>query len=266
MAERIAVMVVLESDDPELQMEKYDPSTAAGVARMRRAIVRHLKDANIRIVAFMSEYDGRLMLSLYDMAKEEAEGEGSVLRPPLAERDHLCNAILAQPGLSSATRTRLLDIVNREAGIGSRLRWPFMMVNPERFVAVSNWIMDNSHRPAKTAHFWARCLVLAEVNDGNVPIERTELAADMGVSPKVISEMLGYLVRCNALIRERKNGAYRYRLNRLVGTNIAPEEIREALQIQEPEIVGVVGLWPYDGSVAGRDDVIVQLHPIGRTK
>jgi hypothetical protein len=102
---------------------------------------------------------------------------------------------------------------------------------------------------------------LADFNDGNVPIDRAELAKRLEVSPRAISAMLGELVKCNALIREGKHPKFTYRLNRLVATNIAPEAVREALQVTEPEIAGVVGLWPHDGSVSGRDDKIVTLHP-----
>ena len=136
-----------------------------------------------------------------------------------------------------------------------------MMIHRERFSAVTEWISSNSHRALKTLRLWSKCLVLADYNDGNVPIDRDALTKDLGVSPQVLSAMLGELVKCNALIREGKHPHFSYRLNRLVGTNIAPEEIRETLQLHEPEIAGVVGLWPYDGTVEGRDDVIVQLHP-----
>lgn len=176
-------------------------------------------------------------------------------------RDRLCDAVLGAPDLTSSARTQLLNTINRLAGIGLKLRWPFMMIHKERLSAVTKWIVANSHRATKTLMFLVKCIELAEFDDGLVPIDRAKLSAELEVTPRTITLMLGELVRCNALIREGKHPHYRYRLNRLVGTNIAPEEIREALQVHEPEVAGIVGLWPYDGTVDGREDVVVRLRP-----
>ena len=120
-----------------------------------------------------------------------------------------------------------------------------MMLNPPRHTAVLNWLGQNSQRPARAMLLWAWCLKIADRHEGMVPLDRKQLAIELRVTPADVSRMLGELVKTRGLIRERgEDGKWQYRVNRLVATDL-PEEIRTPLQLTEPEVVGVTGLWPH---------------------
>lgn len=76
----LAVMVLIETDDPTLFPENLDNSTIRAVKRLRDAVVRALPGLS-RVVALMSEPEARLMFAAHKMACEQA-GIGEVLRPP----------------------------------------------------------------------------------------------------------------------------------------------------------------------------------------
>lgn len=60
MTERIAIIVVLETDDRDLQPENIDVSTVKAVAALRRAVIRNLPKLS-RVVAVMSEDHAKMM-------------------------------------------------------------------------------------------------------------------------------------------------------------------------------------------------------------
>lgn len=74
----IAVLVLLETDDPQLL--RPDVSTAEAAASFRPAVIDNLPKLT-RVVAAMSEFESRLMILAHESAKKSS-GLGEVLRPP----------------------------------------------------------------------------------------------------------------------------------------------------------------------------------------
>jgi hypothetical protein len=71
--EPIVAVVVLQSDDPRLDLDQIDVSTAAAAAALRQAIVDALP-ALTRVVSVMSEREGHLMVHAHRMAVSEIRG------------------------------------------------------------------------------------------------------------------------------------------------------------------------------------------------
>lgn len=77
---RLAVMVIIETDDERLAPETIDLSTAAKTAAIRRAVVANLPNLT-RVVMVMPEEAARLMLFAHNQAARES-GLDLIQRPP----------------------------------------------------------------------------------------------------------------------------------------------------------------------------------------
>lgn len=65
MSKSVAVLVILETDDPRLDPDALDVSTAKSVAEMRRAVVDNLPRLS-RVVMVTHEDTARLMCMAHD--------------------------------------------------------------------------------------------------------------------------------------------------------------------------------------------------------
>jgi hypothetical protein len=81
MATSIAVLVLLETDDPVLQPANLDVSSVQAVSRLRRAVVKALPKLT-RVVAVMDEEQARLMMFAHNRAVQESGAD--ILWPPSA--------------------------------------------------------------------------------------------------------------------------------------------------------------------------------------
>lgn len=70
----IAVLVLLETDDPRLDPDKLDNSTASKAAAVRRAVIENLPKLS-RVVVVMPEEAAQMMMGLYDYMVREMGGE-----------------------------------------------------------------------------------------------------------------------------------------------------------------------------------------------
>jgi hypothetical protein len=75
----VAVMVLIETDDPNLMPENVDVHTPARAARLRKAVMDNLPKVS-RVVMVLEEDTARLMCAAHDLAAEAAGL--SVRRPP----------------------------------------------------------------------------------------------------------------------------------------------------------------------------------------
>jgi hypothetical protein len=76
----IAVMVLIETDDPTLQPGNLDTTTAQAVARLRQKIINALPDLR-RVVCVMDEEQARVMMLAHNMAM--LKSGATVLWPPV---------------------------------------------------------------------------------------------------------------------------------------------------------------------------------------
>ena len=79
MARSLAVIVLVETDDPALQASNIDVRTVTGVSKLRRAVVKALPKLT-RVVAVMDEEQARIMMMAHDRAVRESGA--SALWPP----------------------------------------------------------------------------------------------------------------------------------------------------------------------------------------
>lgn len=114
---------------------------------------------------------------------------------------------------------KLLAAVDVETA--SANRWSFVMLSPGQNLSVVRFLRARSARPAVAMELWAQCFQHLRMDTGEVVLSRHELARDLGVSPKVVSELVGELVRFGALSRAREGRFVRYFMNPNVGTHLS---------------------------------------------
>lgn len=82
MAKRsIAVMVLLETDDPRLFVENLDHAAPAATATLRKAVIDNLPNLT-RLVLVTSEENARIMTQAHTAVMQELGFGDSVIRPP----------------------------------------------------------------------------------------------------------------------------------------------------------------------------------------
>lgn len=81
MPHSIAVMVILETDNPVLDPETIDVSTIAGTVAVRRAVIDALPNLS-RVVMVMPEEHARLMAAAHHIAATESGLADNIRQPP----------------------------------------------------------------------------------------------------------------------------------------------------------------------------------------
>lgn len=177
-----------------------------------------------------------------------AEVRRLVTRPERLRRDEVAalrQAVLpfledvsASSGMVQAVR-RLLGQVDLLAG--SSNRWRFVLISPEYFGGVVRHLRKNSVRPAVAVDLWSMCFRWL-TDDGELLFQRKEFAAELGVAPRVVSRLMGELIACKALRRERDGSGFRYFVNPRAGTHLSGVA-RDEAQAAAPalELVGGTG-------------------------
>jgi hypothetical protein len=75
----IAVTVLIETDDPRLDLTRISVATAAQAAALRRAVIENLPKLT-RVVSVMSEQEARLMHYAHRLVAQAADVE--IMHPP----------------------------------------------------------------------------------------------------------------------------------------------------------------------------------------
>jgi phospholipase C len=78
---KVVAFVQIETDDPRLDPERIDVSTAAATATLRRAVIAALPKKVSRLIAVTAVETAELMCMAHD-AGAAAAGLGGVKRPP----------------------------------------------------------------------------------------------------------------------------------------------------------------------------------------
>lgn len=119
-------------------------------------------------------------------------------------------------------------------------KWTFVMLSPEQNAAVVNWLVKNSGRPMVAVRVWAHCFEHLDYDTGEIRRHRDEIAKNVGVDPKHVSEIMTELVKMGAIIRRRERiagmrgpGPVHYFMNPRVATHL-PKGVREAAQVEAP--------------------------------
>lgn len=121
----------------------------------------------------------------------------------------------------------------------SLVKWRCSMISTTSGAAIARHLRASSYRPAVALELLWVCLREAEFNGGVVRKSRPQLAAELGVEPRVISRLMGEFVRIGVVARELVDDdgirltAPRYRVNPRVATN-ARRAFRKTVQDAAP--------------------------------
>lgn len=135
----------------------------------------------------------------------------------------------------------LVELDGQTAG---RNDWRFSMICCSAGSGVARHLRRCSYRPAVALELFWICLREGEFNDGVVGLSRPQLAAELGVEPRVVSRLMGELMRIGVLIREHvgddgiRLSVPRYRVSPRVSTNARRAE-RSAAQAAAPALTVV---------------------------
>lgn len=114
----------------------------------------------------------------------------------------------------------------------------FVMLFPHQQRAVARKLRKSS-RPAVANELWAVCFENM-TREGMVAFDRAMFARELGVSPKVVSQLMLELVRFECLLRQGSPRRYRYYVNPHVGTKLGDCKALDDAQAAAPalELVG----------------------------
>lgn len=116
---------------------------------------------------------------------------------------------------------KLVELAERH--LPSRQRWRFVMIDPDRFDEVVDFLATPGSvpRPMVALRLWAK-LFRRLSEPGEVLASRAELAAELGVSPDEVSRIVSALVKVGAMSadREGRGGSARYFVSPLIGTHL----------------------------------------------
>lgn len=131
-----------------------------------------------------------------------------------------------RPGVRLTARRLLGEVARETAGSTT---WEFTMISVRQYADVVSHLRRVSARPAVAMELWAICMRELDFDTGEVMVSRSVLAAELGVSAKVVSELCGELVKCRALLRSfeddegHRTRSVRFFVNPRVGTRLYGE-------------------------------------------
>jgi len=118
-------------------------------------------------------------------------------------------------------------------------RWTFIMLSPSQNAAVVGWLADNSRRPIKALRLWARLFELMRHDTGEVVASRKQIAENVGITARDVSEIMSELASINAIYRWRDGRGVRYFMNSNVATCLTGMQ-REQAQVAQQPVLAVV--------------------------
>lgn len=138
----------------------------------------------------------------------------------------------------------LLDVVDRRSA--SRSRRTFLMLYPAQFRSVVSYLLHTSARPMVAVELWTVSFEHLHPKTGEILLSRDQLASEVGVTPRDVSEVMSELVEFGAIIRRRERvagmrgpGVARYFVNPNVATRL-PGKARDKAQAAAPPIFKVI--------------------------
>ena len=131
------------------------------------------------------------------------------------------------------------------------------MLSPSQNRAVVKYLRSNSARPMVAVELWALCFEHLRNDTGEVLLSREQMAEEVGVAPKRVSEVMSELVKIGAISRVRErvpgmrgSGVVRYFMNPNVATQLGGKA-RDDAQRSAPMLALVGGS---SGEVRRRHD------------
>lgn len=87
------------------------------------------------------------------------------------------------------------------------------LIEPEGNRAVVRWLRDNSERPIAAMNAWSLLLAKLHRGTGQVLLSRSEIAGEVGVTPRDITYIMKELADIGAISRRPDGSRVRYFLN-----------------------------------------------------
>lgn len=150
------------------------------------------------------------------------------------QADQVRSAIAGIEGLPPDAVNRVCAAIDQNTA--AKNGWSFIMLSPKQNAAVVRWLSANSQRPQMAVQLWALCFTYMRNDTGQICRTRVELAEELGVHEKHVSEVMTELEGINAISRRRERvdglrgpGFVRYFMNPLVATSL-PNKEREKAQ------------------------------------
>lgn len=141
------------------------------------------------------------------------------------------------PSMSSALRLKVSGLlVELDRDTYSLSKEPFLMISPSQNLAVIRYLKAHSRNARVAQELWALCLVDVAYTTGEILKSRQQLAAELGVDPRLVSQLMGELFKVGAVTRSvfddlgHRGRAPRYFLNPRCGTHLPSEARRKAIE------------------------------------
>ena len=99
--------------------------------------------------------------------------------------------------------------------------WRFVMVGPRENLAIVRWLQARSKRPVAAVRLWAVLLTGLRGDTLEVCFSRSELAREVGIAARGVSEIMTELESVGAISRRRDGRGVRYFLHPKAGTCLA---------------------------------------------
>lgn len=157
---------------------------------------------------------------------------GKLTRSENAEIRQLLLPIEDDPSRSAALRLKVRGLlVELDRDTYSLSKEPFLMISPSQNLAVIRYLREYSRNARVAQELWALCLIDVAYTTGEILKTRHQLAEELGVLAGLVSNLMGELVKCEAIRRSfeddagRRGRGVRYFLNPRCGTHL-PREAR----------------------------------------
>jgi len=117
---------------------------------------------------------------------------------------------------------------------------PFIMMFSEQNTLVVRWLTTNSKRPLKAVELWSVLFEYVNYETGQIMLSRQELANNLNISSRHITNIMSELESIKAIIKEKEGRGVTYYLNPNVGTHL-PQPHRKLAQAQAPTLTVIDG-------------------------
>jgi DNA-binding transcriptional ArsR family regulator len=126
---------------------------------------------------------------------------------------------------------RVVHLLDRE--LSSRRGWRFVMVEPNLYADVVEYLIMHSRRPQKAVVLFTRLFSYLPPDGNEVMADREELARVVGIQPAAVSEIMRELETVGAVYRRREGRGVRYFVNPKLGTHLSGAA-RDRAQAEAP--------------------------------
>jgi hypothetical protein len=141
------------------------------------------------------------------------------------QAESLRQMVLAFPDLPERAAGEIIATIDHQTAAENG--WTFVMLSPQEFDRVADWLTERSHSPALAVRLWIKLFSHLRRDTGEVMQTRDELADAIGTSADQVSRIMGELESIGAISRKRTKiggmkgpGMVRYFVNPKVGTHL----------------------------------------------